>query len=411
MTLMLGAGCHDSLGDCDPNAAKELVYSRSGLVATKGQALMNDSCGQGAFCHSSAAQGDARSGAPAGMDFDVLPKPTALGKIVSMREKIWDQVHSGGMPPKGYEVGDGDWSFDVERRPESPKLPPLSTDDGKAALRNWLACGAPSVADTTVPSWAKPALVRADESAQTWTSLHDDLRGSCVSQGCHDGLPDDASVPGALPVPLLAEECVVYRWLLFNRDQCGERIVVGGDPASSALVARLEQENPACGTRMPPPPAPKEDGGLAGRVRAWVSAGALAPQCGDWSERAPRAAGLDAGMRTPSMAPSWKDLYASVLAPRCATAGCHDAKSAASAGNLDLSDVCRSLIALLNEKGPCGQVRVILGDPTSLLVRKVESGTPSCGTLMPPPSGGLPADQVQMIRDWVAGSGSAPECP
>ncbi|MGD8859880.1 MAG: hypothetical protein PVI30_07700 [Myxococcales bacterium] len=47
-------------------------------------------------------------------------------------------------------------------------------------------------------------------------------------------------------------------------------------------------------------------------------------------------------------------------------------------------------------------VRVVPGDPdNSLLVQKVENPMPACGGEMPP-NGMLAADQIQLIRDWVA---------
>jgi len=51
----LTSGCGgEDLGECDLAAAEEMVFSQQGLVATKGQALLHDTCGNGAFCHSSA---------------------------------------------------------------------------------------------------------------------------------------------------------------------------------------------------------------------------------------------------------------------------------------------------------------------------------------------------------------------
>ena len=68
---LLAVGCKSELGPCDTEAARELVYSRDGMVATQGQALMHDSCGGAAFCHARGAEKAARLGAPAGMDFDM----------------------------------------------------------------------------------------------------------------------------------------------------------------------------------------------------------------------------------------------------------------------------------------------------------------------------------------------------
>jgi hypothetical protein len=407
------AACSDELGECNDDAARQLVYSSSGLAATKGQALLHDSCGQGAFCHSAAASGSARQGAPLRLDFDVLPNPKSLSKIIDMRREIWEQVEDGLMPPEGYAVGDSQWSFDVERRPGAARLAPLSSEEGKAVLRNWLACGAPSVSDSRVPGWATPTSDAVSSSEQAWherrwARLHQQLRSGCVSAGCHDGTTDaDAGMNGELSaLSFDAGECAVYRWLLFRRDACGERLVSGGDPEHSALLHKLEDEAPACGTRMPPDG--RSNAGLVALVRDWVMQGAWAPQCGEWSERAPRVEGLDAGVGEPSGPPPWSELHAGVIAPKCALAGCHVPASAGISGDLDLSDACAAWSAL-RRSGDCG-ARVVAGEPAaSSLFDKVSSRTPQCKLPMPP-TGQLPARDIAAIRAWIEAGASAEGC-
>jgi hypothetical protein len=414
LTLLLGA-CGNELGECNDDAARQLVYSSSGLVATKGQALMHDSCGQGAFCHSAAATGSARQGAPLRLDFDVLPNPKSLSKIIDMRGGIWDQIDKGLMPPEGYAVGDSQWSFDVERRPGTARLAPLSSDEGKGVLRNWLACGAPSVTDSRVPSWATPSTdtdaVSSSQQAwheRRWTRLHGQLRAGCVSAACHDGAQAaDAGASGELSaLNFDAGECAVYRWLLFRRDRCGKRLVMGGDPAQSALLHKLEDEAPACGERMPP--EGPVNAGLVALVRDWIAQGAWAPQCGEWSESAPRVEGLDAGAGEASGPPSWSELHASVIAPKCALAGCHVPASAGISGDLELSNACGAWNAL-KRAGECG-ARLVPGDPAaSSLYDKVSSSTPRCKLPMPP-TGKLPQRDIEAIRAWIEAGASAEGC-
>jgi hypothetical protein len=96
------SGCTaEDLGACDMETAQELVYSPNGMVATKGQAIAHDSCGNGVFCHSSGAHGDDRFGAPAEMDFDMLPNPDGLGQMLDHAEDAWGLVESEDMPPRG----------------------------------------------------------------------------------------------------------------------------------------------------------------------------------------------------------------------------------------------------------------------------------------------------------------------
>lgn len=397
------SACESELGKCDEPAARELVYGRSGLVATKGQALMHDSCGQAAFCHSSNARGAARHGAPAKLDFDVLPAPRDISRIVEMREQIWDEVHSGHMPPENFVVADSDWLFDLDRKPGSIKLPPLSTEEGRGVLRNWLACRAPSVSESKVPSWALRPNESFDLQAARWSRLHTQLKTSCVNDACHDGKsPDGGFSPGEAQLSFVGGECAVYRWLAFGRDACGERLVVGGDPDNSSFVRKVEDESPPCGGPMPP--HGNRNAGLTALVRDWVKQGAWAPQCGEYSSRAPRMETADAGIE----AVTWEGVYADIIVPTCATANCHDTASAKVSGQLDLSDKCGAHKALLTESGPCGK-RVTPGDASSMLVDKVASDKPKCGLRMPV---GVPLakSQIDRIRAWVVQGASAEGC-
>ena len=274
VTLDGALACGDELGECDQAAAEELVYGRAGLVAVKGQALLHDSCGNAVFCHSSSARGEARHGAPAGMSFDMLPEATAWPRVVELREEIWDAVESGSMPPgrAGYDtLGDGDWAFEVGRTEQAQRLPTVATEAGKAVLRNWLACGAPVVAQSQVPAWAQ-ATTDGGAGFTDFGDIYDQvIKPSCALAGCHN-----ASAQGKLS---MATECDAYEHLL---DPCdgGEARVTPGDP-DSLLVDKLESDEPQCGDlRMPPPPFPPLSAEVVEQVRAWLSAGAPAATCG-----------------------------------------------------------------------------------------------------------------------------------
>jgi len=263
----LGFACEDGLGECDLPAAQEVVYSRSNLVATKGQALVHDSCGQGAFCHSAAASGSARRGVPASLNFDMLPRATGLKRVLELREEVWSTVHDGTMPPRGFAVGDSDWSFEVARPDGETRLSALSTRAGKAALRNWLACGAPVVVETGVPEWAHPA----GPVTSSWNDLHSSLMvPKCATSNCHDAR--GARAAGNLDLSNLCEA----RSALLKSGTCGEKRVVPGD-ASSLLIDKVTNTAPECGTRMPPA------GGVTAQeieaLRSWVTQGATAADC------------------------------------------------------------------------------------------------------------------------------------
>jgi hypothetical protein len=263
--------CGSDLGTCNEAAARELVYSRAGLVATKGQALVHDSCGAGAFCHSSAATGKARFGAPGTMDFDMLPRPEGWPDVVSMRDPLWDAVQDDSMPPRGvgaHTLSNGDWAFDRDRK-DPRRLTNLNTHEGKAAFRNWLACGAPVVAETGIPSWAQPP-VSGDGGAiadfhQIFTEI---LTPKCATAGCHN-----SPAAGGL---VLVDECAAYEALLAQGSCGGEARVVPGD-ASSYLMDKLTKAMPQCGAPMPP--AGKLPEAELTAIRNWVESGADAPAC------------------------------------------------------------------------------------------------------------------------------------
>ncbi len=268
--------CASDVGPCDPIAADELVYGRNGWVATKGQALAHDSCGNGAFCHAAAAKGAQRYGAPNGMSFDMLPSPTGLAHVLDDVEALWSVVREGDMPPSEVGVrvqGDGDWIFDVERRAEAPRLPSLHTREGQGMFRNWLACGAPVVADTQVPEWARPPHDPfGGEGAPAWHDIYEViLKPNCATAGCH--IP--ATSAGGLA---MADECAT-RAQLFAAGDCGEVRVIAGDAAGSLLIDKLTAETPRCKGRMPTfGPLPND---FTDAIARWIDAGAEAETCAD----------------------------------------------------------------------------------------------------------------------------------
>ena len=270
------AACGSDLGACDPAAAEELVYSSNGMVATKGQALLNDSCGNGVFCHSSAAEGEARHGAPAGMNFDMLPAASGWPEVIDRREDIWDAVESGQMPPVhvGDTVrGDNGWVFDPDRRPDAVKLAPIAAHEGKSAVRNWLACGAPLVGQTQLPAWAQPSAPTSSAPdagvGNGFDAVFSEvLRTNCALAGCHN-----ASAAGNLK---MLDACSTFAELT-RPSACGAPRVRAGD-TGSALLDKIASRTPACGGPMPPAGALSPD--KVALVRTWIEMGAQGPDCG-----------------------------------------------------------------------------------------------------------------------------------
>jgi hypothetical protein len=134
-------------------------------------------------------------------------------------------------------------------------------------LRNWLACGAPVVAETKVPSWAMPPS-DAGVAGADWGELYATvIKPSCAIAGCHSVT---SAANGGLA---LADECAAHAALL-EASSCGEPRVEPGN-GDSLLLNKLESDRPRCGTLRMPPGQPLSAEVIAS-FRAWIEAGATA---------------------------------------------------------------------------------------------------------------------------------------
>jgi hypothetical protein len=192
----LAGGCKRDLGECnldgmtpegtpiDGPAALDIAYRiTDGLPMYEGQALVQATCGDGAFCHSSAATGASRVGAPAGLNFDVglacidgtndasctQPLPSCedgqpetpycqrldrlrgdQSTIRSWAEGMIQEMRLGAMPPgeAGRRVQN---TTPWLRQSDGSELPSIESGEGEEIVRNWLACQAPVIARTQTP--------------------------------------------------------------------------------------------------------------------------------------------------------------------------------------------------------------------------------------------------------------------
>lgn len=98
------------------------------------------------------------------------------------------------------------------------------------------------------------------------------------------------------------------------------------------------------------------------------------------------------------------DVPATILAPRCGSAGCHGPTEPA--GNLDLvsPELAKRLVDQPAVGPACidkGETLAIPASPgDSLLVRKL-AGAPPCGSSMPLGQNALSAEEVSCVRRWV----------
>lgn len=345
LLLLLGA-CQSGLGDCDVPSAQEVVYDEDGHPAYAGQALLYSSCGYGTFCHSTDATGSQRLGAPRGLELDIDPasydgSPGEVERLRAVqahaygeRLTIWTEVERGSMPPGA--AGD-----DLLASPTRPRysrlgedpLPELDTPEGRAILRNWLACDLPVIERTrprddgqpvTVGTVVARACITADDCPGAAASFC--FEGACVpctgDADCEhlDGLPLCASgtcVPIADPTwasiyeVIVTPTCAVefchgddegnneadldMRGLSESYDrlfeisaseECGAlgmALVVAGDPDASLMYQKLfaipdgeEADSSVCGYRMPYAADPLPEPWRAA-IEEWITAGAPGP--------------------------------------------------------------------------------------------------------------------------------------
>jgi hypothetical protein len=255
------AGCGGAdLGECDMAALGGSV-DQTAPAPHAGQIIVNRSCAAG-HCHSADAEGDARDGAPADLNFDVVPQDMMfeeLGKVQDgaavvqdERENMWALIEDGEMPPKP-PAGAGE----------------MSAAD-KEVVRNWLACGAPVIATPVAPG------MHDDD----WTAIYTTL-SSMGCQGCHG---PGSAMGSFLPAP--GDACAAYDAVVgaaANGPQCGSTgamLVQASNPGASLLLQKLKGTQ-TCGGPMPmgaPNPLAVDNPGLVDMIEQWIADGALEPE-------------------------------------------------------------------------------------------------------------------------------------
>jgi hypothetical protein len=98
-----------------------------------------------------------------------------------------------------------------------------------------------------------------------------------------------------------------------------------------------------------------------------------------------------------------------ILAQSCGTTGCHDDTAQAQAGLDLISPNVESRVVDVNATGiGCtSRIMVIAGDPdSSYLMDKVRATPGICGLQMPV-VGNLPADEIEVLRQWIVDLGGS----
>lgn len=297
--------CGTDLGPCDTSAVRAVVYDNAtGLPAYAGQALLQTSCGNGAFCHSSLAKNADRFGAPAGMDFDLqvvdscsldtdecraadetARLQSGLFEAFDRRYDVWSSVDGGSMPPGeiGKSLVEGAASYSYEN---GTALPSILTKDGKDIVRNWLACSPPleiverTYAHPDEPDYQGIGAVVAAQPVNppdaTWSSIYEKaLAQRCATAQCHDAASHVAELD-------MSSDELAYAALVGQPAAQGGGGVCGssglervapGEPDASLLIQKLEQTQ-TCGSAMPIG-TPFLSDAFIDPIREWITEGAL----------------------------------------------------------------------------------------------------------------------------------------
>lgn len=312
LVLWLSAlsACGTDLGQCDMAAARRIVY-RAGVPHYEGQALVESHCSEG-LCHTANASGASRVGVPAGLNFDV---PTAidgsagaierlqggLSNVLEWAETMWEQVEAGNMPPGRAGMRDpGVWVHPLSDgsvpRDCPNELAEVRSAQGKAILRNWLACGAPVVSGTEEACAQSPVLAAigdcrpGDRSIPSGEDVYLQVVEGKGCTGCHNA--DSPNFSEHL-LDLSRDDARVGLTDAYNAVvgadargmQCAGKgkLIEPGNCEGSIFYEKLaakELFQVRCGRPMPlgreslAPPANEFDPELLRLLCAWIDAGA-----------------------------------------------------------------------------------------------------------------------------------------
>jgi hypothetical protein len=252
------------LGSCDMAALGG--NATAGTAAPNaGQLVIEKSCA-GGRCHSLNAKGLDRVGAPAGLDFDVVPLDTSMtelariehgaGRVHDNIDDIWEMVDSGDMPPTNQGRT-------------------FSSQD-KETLRNWLACDAPVI--------EAPLTIGGDSgTTPKWEDVYPVLSMTCVA--CHSSAAGKTAGNGFI-FGDSGDACGAYKNIVNKKavttagmPPCAPMdltIITPSNPDASLMLQKVEGTQ-SCGSPMPAGVALGADNAAVKALRAWIAGGAPPP--------------------------------------------------------------------------------------------------------------------------------------
>lgn len=291
------SACGTDLGECDMAAATRVVY-RAGIPYFEGQAVVETNCA-GSFCHTGTADGADRLGVPAGLNFDVTVVTPGMGVDAARRhgrghdtisewsEQMLAQVKAGTMPPgKAGKRAPETWLHELPDgslpTAGASELYDVRTAQGEETLRNWLACGHPTVAGTSDLEPSVRAEVDAlggvvlppqglEECVPIGSVVYAQLldTGGCL--GCH--FADSPNVPEhQLDLSRDADGSLASAYAqVFDQpargSECkpsGLKLIDPGNCQNSLLYQKLKATPPAAPGPFDPTPVEPVDDGVCG---------------------------------------------------------------------------------------------------------------------------------------------------
>lgn len=284
-------GCEADLGTCNMEAATTVVYRNDtdGTPFYAGQAIVQDSCAAN-FCHSAKATGANRTGAPHGLNFDVGPITASsvagddavlrdgIAKVRDEASDMYGEIESGAMPPGNagmrtvptYKMTD----------PKNP-FPTIQTAEGKATVRNWLACGAPVISAVTgAPMASSVANIDHSQTAAAMPAMSSGTFADVYSMVIMTNTCTTCHQPGSVfPTLDLSSMATAYNSLVTKGDPSPAglctgkgKLVVPGDCDNSLLYQKL-RPSPQCGVQMPQGGTPVSQAAVD-LVCSWIKGGA-----------------------------------------------------------------------------------------------------------------------------------------
>lgn len=468
LLALLALGCDPDLGACDLEAARgRIYYDESGYPAYAGQALVEVSCGAGVFCHTSGIDPVDRMGAPLGMDFDVAVAVehaevegrlrTAQHTASRMRGAIFHQVESGAMPPPP-PAGETALAAGARYRaapgtPDERPLPSIASAEGRALLRNWLACGAPVVEAVEGESQGVGDVVPRFEVTRCQDASECEARQACEAgvcvcleglaacdgrcidlqrdpehcgacgSGCGARFCVDGSCSDACPTGTTecGGACVDLTRDAAHCGACGE--ACGAGETCEGSVCACPSGSTRCGdtcadlTRDPAHCGACEAScgegascaagvcgcgdGLAECDGACVDLASDAAHCGGCRIACGAAEGCSAGVCTdcgPRV--SFAADIEPILVGSCAGSGCHSGARPASSLALTTG---RAYAELVGVSASCGSAPLVTpGNVEQSYLWNKLTGVGMCsGSQMPKRGQSLPADELDPIRAWI----------